>query len=145
MSNNVNNVNAESSSLTQPDPCTLKTIENHEGKREKFLRAEPVKEFTQPAVSRPEPVLQKQDKDYCIQLTRRDVVKLAGKVFIILSIISFVGLAIAYQHFSCEAPMAELNTKLNNTEKKLQSANKCENNHYVNTIVFHNVIILCLF
>ena len=55
--------------------------------------------------------------------------KLAKQAFIILSIISIIGLAIAYQNF-CEAPMAELKTKLNNTEKKLQSANKCESNHY---------------
>ena len=34
-------------------------------------------------------------------------------------------------HFSCvdqhETAMADLNTKLKNTEEKLQSANKCEN------------------
>ena len=123
--NNVNNVTAESSSLPQPDETdlsTVKTIENHEEKKEpKFLRAELVKEFTQPVVSRLEPT-----EDYWIQLTRRDVVKLAKQAFIILSIISIIGLAIAYQYF----PMAELNTKLKDTENKLQSANKCESNHY---------------
>ena len=60
--------------------------------------------------------------------------KLAGQAFIILSIIS-IGLAIAYQ-YCCEAPMAELNTKLNNTENKLQSANKCESNHYASIQLF---------
>ena len=84
-------------------------------------------------MSRPEPVLPGQDKE-CIQLTRRDAVKLAVKAFIILSII---GLAIAYQcQYFCEAPMAELNTKLNDTEKKLQSANKCESNHYASIQLF---------
>ena len=127
--NNVNNVTAESSSLPhtgETDPCTLKTIANHE--EEKFLRAELVKKFTQPAVSRVGrlPVLPRQDEDYCIQLTRRDVVKLAG----FLSIISIIGLAIAYQYF-CDAPMAELNTKLKNTEKEMRAAHKCnKNNHY---------------
>ena len=90
------------------------------------FRAEPVNKFTQPAVSRVEPTLPRQDEDYCIQRTRRDVVKQAGKAFIILSIISIIGLAIAYQYF-CEAPMAELNTKLKNAEKKMQAAHECEN------------------
>ena len=77
-----------------------------------------------------EPVPPRQDEDYG-QQTRSDVaiVKLADRAFIILSIISIIGLAIAYQHF-CGVPMAELNTKLNNTEKKLQDAHECENNHY---------------
>ena len=121
-------LHAESSSLPQPgetDTSTLKTIEIHEEKKD---RAEPLKKSTQPVVSRAEPVLQRQDKDYCIQHTRRDIVKLDGKAFIILSIISIVGLAIAYQ-YCCEAPMAELNTKLNNTEKKMQAAYKCKKNH----------------
>ena len=131
MSNNVNNVTAESSSLPQPgetDLPTLKTIENYDEKKEKFLRAEPVKEFThQPVVSMPEPVLPGQDKE-CIQLTRRDALKLAGKAFVVLSIISIIGLAIAYQCF-CVAPMAELNTKLKNA-MEMQAAYECENNHY---------------
>ena len=136
--NNVNNVTAESSPLPQPgetDLPTLKTIENHEEKKKEFLRAETVKEFTQPAVSRVEPILTRQDEDYCIQHTRRDIVKLAGKDFIILSIILIVWLAIAYQYF-CKAPMAELNTTLKNTEKKLQSATKCEKNHYASIKLF---------
>ena len=82
-------------------------------------------------MSRPGPVLpSRQDEDYCIQLTRKDV-----KAFIILSIISILGLAIAYQYF-CEAPMAELKTKLNNTEKKMQAAHECENNHYASLQLF---------
>ena len=75
---NVNNVTAESSSLPQSDetdPCSPKTIENHEEKKEKFLRGEPVKEFTQPVVSRLEPVLPRHDEDHGIQLTWKDVVK----------------------------------------------------------------------
>ena len=79
-------------------------------------------------MSRMEPVLPRQNEDYCTQQTRKDGAKLAGKCFIILSIISIIGLAIAYQYF-CEAPMAELNTKLN-TEKKIQAARECESNHY---------------
>ena len=66
--------------------------------------------------------------------------KLAGKAFIILSTISIIGLAIAYQYF-CEAPMAELNTKLNTTEKKMQAAYDCEIIMPLYTIVLHNVII----
>ena len=57
----------------------------------------------------------------------RDVVKLA---FTILSVVSIIGLVIAYQYFCDQTPMAELNTKLNTTEKKMQAAHKRENNHY---------------
>ena len=74
-------------------------------------------EFTPPVVSRQEPVLPRQDEDYCIQLTRRDV----GIAFVI----SIIGLAIAYQYF-CEAPMAALNTKLKNTGKEIQAAHESE-------------------
>ena len=61
--------------------------------------------------------------------------KLAGKALVISSIISIIGLAIAYQYF-CEAPMAEINTKLKNTEKKMQAARECENNHYASLQLF---------
>ena len=47
-----------------------------------------------------------------------------------IAIISIL-LAIACQYY-CEAPMAELNTKLNNTEKKMQAAYECENMHACN-------------
>ena len=75
-----------------------------------------------------EPVSRKQDED-SIKPTKGDAVPLVDRAFIILSIISIIGLAIAYQHF-CGAPIAELNTKLKTNEKEMQAAHKCENNHY---------------
>ena len=84
-----------------------------------------VNNVTAEFAQRQEPVLPRQDEYYCIQLTRRDAVKLAGIAFVI----SIIGLAIAYQYF-CEAPMAALNTKLNDTGKEIQAAHECEKNVY---------------
>ena len=131
----------ESSSSPQPGETAL---ENHEEKE--FLRASTIKEFPLPGMSRVEPIPRQDEvatvtiktpRIFSILRTRKDVVELAKIALIILSIVSIMGLAIAYQYYYIkpapeEAAMSELSSKLKNTETELQTANKCTWEHLCN-------------